>query len=154
MIFFDYVLCTKLWYPLKFYKRSLLALSGGQDSIFLLSYMFIMTPIKKNLNHINLYLNHLIQKDNFYSLLHIFKISYLFDYPVSIALPFNFLKTEIKCSQWRYRKFYRIGYFYNHLLVWLAHTNTDHTEKFFLNLFRGWGSFHFSFMKEKVSFKA
>ncbi len=153
-VFFDYLylLYMKLRYPLEFYKRSLLAFSGGQDSLFLLSYIFIMTPLKNKQNLMNLYLNHLIQKDNFYHLIHIFKISYLLCYPVSTALPFTFLKTERKSSQWRYLKFYRISYFYNNLVIWLAHTNTDHVEKFFLNLFRGWGSFHFSFMKCKTNF--
>lgn len=153
-LFFKYLNFSfiKILNPLQLNTRSILAISGGQDSIFLFMIVFLITSLTHSKKHINIYLNHLIQKNTFFHLLHNFQISYLFLYSISSSMPFFLLKNEQKSSQWRYLKLYRICYFYNFDIILFANTNTDYSEKFFLNIFRGCSQFNFLFIKDKINF--
>lgn len=146
-IFFNPLLKKSQYKP----NKNLLAFSGGQDSTFLLIYIFMINLIK-NKSCTILHLNHLIQKANFYYSLNNFKLAFLFDSQYHFSVPMKRLKNEFKSCFWRYSVFFRIAYFYIYKYIWLAHSNTDYCEKFFLNLFRGCGNFGSSFLKFKTKF--
>ncbi|BEI31719.1 tRNA-Ile lysidine synthase (chloroplast) [Bryopsis sp. KO-2023] len=128
--------------------KNLLGFSGGQDSTFLFIYLFIIN-LKKNKSYRVLHLNHLIQKDNFYYTSNNFKLSFLFDTNYHLSAPMERLTNEFKSCLWRYSMFFRVAYFYIYKSIWLAHSNTDYCEKFFLNLFRGGLNFGSSFLRLK-----
>ncbi len=126
---------------------NLLAFSGGQDSMFLLSYMILVTKLKKRIKFQVLHLNHLIQKNNFYFSLMAFQLSFLLDLDFYFSVPCSFLKNEFESSLWRYSKFFRVANFSFCKHVWLAHSNTDQCEKLFLNFFRGSKTWDSGFLK-------
>jgi tRNA(Ile)-lysidine synthase len=113
-----------------------LAISGGQDSVFLLVVFFI---IKKqwNIQLKVLYCNHLWQKDSFYLYLHLSKLLFSFKIELYFFITFKVLPSEEKSRYWRSKNYYRLLIFTKSLKILTGHTMTDQIETYLFNLIRG-----------------
>ena len=121
-------------------KQSLiLAISGGQDSISLL-FIFIQLKDQWNWKLSIIYCNHLWQKDSFYTMLHLFKLSYILNLPLYLAVTLQKVLTEQKARNWRSLTFQRITGFYLFSVIVTGHSKSDRIETGFFNLFRGSGT--------------
>lgn len=117
-------------------KLYILTISGGQDSICLLFFFYI---IKKQFQ-IKIYIfncNHLWQYDNFRQSVQLRQLCFLFQLKFFQIISNNFLFTEQEARIWRLKNFYRYGFFFNGNLLVTGHSATDRIETFFLNLIRG-----------------
>ena len=124
---------------LKSNQSLILAISGGQDSISLL-FIFIQLKDQWNWKLSIIYCNHLWQKDSFYTMLHLFKLSYLLDLPLYLAVTLQKVLTEQKARNWRSLTFQRITGFYLFSVIVTGHSKSDRIETGFFNLFRGSGT--------------
>lgn len=117
----------------------LIAVSGGQDSIALL---FLIFQIKNfwDWKIGAIFCNHFWQIDSFYTTDYLIKLLYNLNLYFIETIPFWSILTENRGRRWRYQQFERLGNFFNYSSIVIAHTTTDQTETFFLNLFRGTGS--------------
>lgn len=117
-------------------KLYVLSISGGQDSICLLFFFYI---IKKQFQ-IKIYIlncNHLWQYDNFRQSFQLRQLCFLFNIKLFQIISNNFLVTEQDARSWRLKNFYRFGLFFNGNYIVTGHSSTDRIETFFLNLIRG-----------------
>lgn len=114
----------------------ILAISGGQDSVFLLVVFFV---IKKqwNIQLKVLYCNHLWQKDSFYLYLHLSKLLFSFKIELFFFITFKVLPSEEKSRYWRSKNYHRLLIFTKSLKILTGHTLTDQIETYLFNLFRG-----------------
>ena len=124
---------------LKSNQSMILAISGGQDSISLL-FIFIQLKNQWNWKLSIIYCNHLWQKDSFYTMLHLFKLSYLLNVPLYLAVTLQKVLTEQKARNWRSLTFQRITGFYLFSVIVTGHSKSDRIETGFFNLFRGSGT--------------
>ena len=124
---------------LKSNQSMILAISGGQDSISLL-FIFIQLKDQWNWKLSIIYCNHLWQKDSFYTMLHLFKLSYLLNIPLYLAVTLQKVLTEQKARNWRSLTFQRITGFYLFSVIVTGHSKSDRIETGFFNLFRGSGT--------------
>ena len=124
---------------LKSNQSIILAISGGQDSISLL-FIFIQLKDQWNWKLSIIYCNHLWQKDSFYTMLHLFKLSYLLKVPLYLAVTLQKVLTEQKARNWRSLTFQRITGFYLFSVIVTGHSKSDRIETGFFNLFRGSGT--------------
>ena len=124
---------------LKSNQSMILAISGGQDSISLL-FIFIQLKNQWNWKLSIIYCNHLWQKDSFYTMLHLFKLSYLLNVPLYLAVTLQKVLTEQKARNWRSLTFQRITGFYLFSVIITGHSKSDRIETGFFNLFRGSGT--------------
>lgn len=132
-------------------KKTLLTISGGQDSIFLLLLIFL---IKKqwNINFSALYCNHLWNNKSLYSYNHVFKITYCLTVPICYSIPEYFLDSEEKSRVWRSKNYYRFQQFLVCSSLMSGHTLTDQIETFFFNTIRGSSILSSSSLKLKRKF--
>lgn len=124
---------------LKSNQSIILAISGGQDSITLL-FIFIQLKNQWNWKLNIIYCNHLWQKDSFYTMLHLFKLAYLLNLPIYLAVTLQKVLTEQKARIWRSLTFQRITVFYILRVIITGHSKSDRIETGFFNLFRGSGT--------------
>ena len=124
---------------LKSNQSMILAISGGQDSISLL-FIFLQLKDQWNWKLKIIYCNHLWQKDSFYSFLHLFKLAYLLNIDIYLAVTLQQVLTEQKARDWRSLTFQRITGFYLFTVVLTGHSKSDRIETGFFNLFRGSGT--------------
>ena len=124
---------------LKSNQSMILAISGGQDSITLL-FIFLQLKDQWNWKLKIIYCNHLWQKDSFYTFLHLFKLAYLLNLPLYLAVTLQEVLTEKKARDWRSFTFQRITGFYLFTVVLTGHSKSDRIETGFFNLFRGSGT--------------
>ena len=117
----------------------ILAISGGQDSISLL-FIFIQLKNQWNWKLNIIYCNHLWQKDSFYTMLHLFKLAYLLNLPIYLAVTLQKVLTEQKARNWRSLTFQRITGFYLFSVIVTGHSKSDRIETGLFNLFRGSGT--------------
>ena len=117
----------------------ILAISGGQDSISLL-FIFIQLKNQWNWKLNIIYCNHLWQKDSFYTMLHLFKLAYLLNIPIYLAVTLQKVLTEQKARNWRSLTFQRITGFYLFSVIVTGHSKSDRIETGLFNLFRGSGT--------------
>ena len=141
---------------LKSNQSLILAISGGQDSISLL-FIFIQLKDQWNWKLSIIYCNHLWQKDSFYTMLHLFKLSYLLNLPLYLAVTLQKVLTEQKARNWRSLTYQRITGFYLFSVIVTGHSKSDRIETGFFNLFRGSGtqgvgSLNWTKVKTKNSF--
>ena len=113
----------------------LFSCSGGQDSTFL--FLFFSTNRDGMAS-----MNHLVQKDNFYSSFNIGKMGYWCAHAYHLSVPFFGLQSEQKAASWRYSQFLRIQNYYTYTHVLLGKTKQDSIEKFFIHLSRGCTQFN------------
>ena len=99
----------------------ILAISGGQDSISLL-FIFIQLKNQWNWKLNIIYCNHLWQKDSFYTMLHLFKLAYLLNIPIYLAVTLQKVLTEQKARNWRSLTFQRITGFYLFSVIVTGHS--------------------------------
>jgi tRNA(Ile)-lysidine synthase TilS/MesJ len=114
----------------------LTAISGGQDSIVLLLVLIHLNSLYNFSLHI-LYCNHFWQKKNFYTLIQVFKISYLLNKNIHFTVPKNLVSSELSAHLWRKKNFYKIANFLKLNTLILAHSATDQLETSFWHLCRG-----------------
>jgi len=124
---------------LKSNQSMIVAISGGQDSISLL-FIFIQLKDQWDWKLSIIYCNHLWQKDSFYTMLHLFKLSYLLNVPLYLAVTLQKVLTEQKARNWRSLTFQRITGFYLFSVIVTGHSKSDRIETGFFNLFRGSGT--------------
>jgi tRNA(Ile)-lysidine synthase TilS/MesJ len=129
----------------------LLAMSGGQDSIYLLIIFFILKK-QWDLNINVLYCNHLWQQNSLYTYFHISKISFCLNIEVLFSITLKDLKSEEQSRYWRSKNYYRLIEFKNSSTIGTGHTLTDQIETFFFNTIRGTGFKINSGLKEKKTF--
>lgn len=128
-----------------------LAISGGQDSIFLLITFFI---IKKQFN-LKIYIfygNHLWEKNTFYLYFHLSKITFCLNKKLIYSITLKLLKTEEESRYWRSKNYYRLLDFLRYNKISTGHTLTDQLETFFFNITRGSSFNNSSSLKLKKSF--
>lgn len=129
----------------------LCAISGGQDSILLL---FILVHLRETLNlHLELiYCHHFWQRNNFYSLVHIFNLAYLLNIPIHITFAEVDLNSEQIGHNWRRKQFFRVGAFSNSKTILTAHTGSDQIETAIWHLLRGTSPTGLISLKQQNSF--
>lgn len=128
-----------------------LAISGGQDSIFLLITFFL---IKKQFN-LKIYIfygNHLWEKSSFYLYFHLSKITFCLNKKLIYSITLKYLKTEEESRYWRSKNYYRLLDFLMYNKISTGHTLTDQLETFFFNITRGSSFNNSSSLKLKKSF--
>ena len=116
---------------------SLIAFSGGQDSINLLVHT----------NSKLVWCNHLWNRGHFYLLRHCFQLNFIFYQRFFFTIFFSKSFSEQKARYSRYCLFVRIGIYSHSQIILTAHTQNDNIETFFLNLFRGSGKFGLQILK-------
>ena len=117
-------------------QSMILAISGGQDSIALF-FIFLQLKEQWGWKYQMIYLNHLWQKDSFYTILHLFKLAYLLHIPIAFTFTLQKVLTEQRARDWRSLTFQRITEFYLVSTVILGHSKSDRVETGLFNLFRG-----------------
>jgi len=123
---------------LKKNEKILVALSGGQDSIFLLQTIIFL---KKNWNWTIgvIYCDHQIRLDSYQNSHHIAAVVQKLNFKYYQAITPYELSTEEKARVWRYKVFSEIALAENYTSLVIAHTGSDRIETFLFNLFRGTG---------------
>lgn len=116
--------------------RLLCTTSSGQDST-LNFFLLVHAKEKKNLYLTILYCQHFWQTKNFFSVLLLYKLSFIFELPYHICLPQNDLGTENQSRVWRKKVFSRVSKLENSLTLLTGQTLTDKSENMFQNLLRG-----------------
>jgi tRNA(Ile)-lysidine synthase len=114
----------------------LIALSGGQDSIFVLVIFYILKK-QWNFKLTVLYCNHLWQKSSIYSFSHIGKTIFCFNVKLHYSITFKKLNSEEVSRYWRSKNYTRISEFSDNSNIILGHSLTDRIETFLFNLIRG-----------------
>jgi len=111
-------------------------LSGGQDSILLFC---ILLHLKKiwNLKIFCVYCHHFLQPQNFYTVHEIWKLTSLFQIPVSFFFPEEHFKNELAARTWRHNKLCRIAEFFDSQTVVIGHTASDVIETALWHIVRG-----------------
>lgn len=114
----------------------LLTVSGGQDSICLL-LIFFQLKNQWNWKLKILYCNHLWQKDSFYSLFHLFKVTFFLKIPFCFGITLEKIFSEQKARNWRFFLFERVNGFYNYHYILTGHSASDRIETGFFKIFKG-----------------
>ena len=117
-------------------QSMILAISGGQDSIILF-FIFLQLREQWNWRYQLIYCNHLWQRDSFYTILHLFKLAYLFNIPIVFTFTLQKVLTEQLARDWRALTFQRITEFFLVTTLVLGHSKSDRVETGLFNLFRG-----------------
>ena len=115
-----------------------IAFSGGQDSICLLFFIFILKKqwdwkIKV------IWCHHLWQKQSFIGINHTLRVVLSLKIETSFIVTVEKIFDEQKARHWRYIVFFRLALFYQSKVILTGHTGTDRIETLLLNLFRGCG---------------
>jgi len=139
-----YKLQQKLSY--NFFQRIVIAISSGQDSIFLLFFLVHFEKYYK-LTIILTYCHHFWHQKNFFTVFQIFKIAYILKKNIYISIPAKKLNSEDQARLWRQKNLYQITTFLNFHKLFLGHTKTDQIETSLWNLVRGTGPFGFNSLK-------
>ena len=126
----------------------LTAISGGQDSSFL---FFLLLQFKNQWNWklALIWCNHLWQTENFYSMLHIFKLSIFFQLPFFFVITEKYILSEQKARHWRLNVFQRIALYSHTEYILNGHTASDRIETTLFHLLRGSGVEGFANFKYK-----
>ena len=114
----------------------LITVSGGQDSICLL-LIFFQLKNQWNWKLKILYCNHLWQKDSFYSLFHLFKVTFFLKIPFCFGITLEKIFSEQKARNWRYLLFERVNGFYNYHYILTGHSASDRIETGLFKIFKG-----------------
>ena len=112
-------------------KQSLICISGGQDSTFLL-LKNLMDDVP-----VSIYLNHLNYKTQFLHTHNFAKIQYFLKLKCHCSTPFFPLKNETSSACWRYSIIHRTAQYYQYKCIYLGKTQTDYIEKYILHLLQG-----------------
>ena len=126
-------------------------ISGGQDSIVLFLILMHLNYLWNFPVHL-IYCNHFWQKKNFYTLIEVFKFSYLFNKNIHITVPKTSISSENTARLWRKKNFYQIANFLNLNTLILAHSATDQLETSFWHLCRGTSPSGLLSLKENSNF--
>jgi tRNA(Ile)-lysidine synthase len=118
--------------------RILIAISGGQDSITCLFFIFLIKKqFKLTIGSSNC--NHLFQTDSFYSSLNSLNQVYALEGKYSLSLCPYWLSTEKEARDWRHSVLQRTAYFNKFSSLCFGHTETDRLETLLFQLLRGSG---------------
>nr|YP_009370319.1 tRNA(Ile)-lysidine synthase [Bulboplastis apyrenoidosa]ARO90808.1 tRNA(Ile)-lysidine synthase [Bulboplastis apyrenoidosa] len=123
------------FYVLK-YRKILIALSGGQDSLCLVKILKDLQPYY-NFSIYGVHFNHHWRRDSNQNMALLLQLliywnveSYIYQFP-------RVLLNELESRQWRYKVLYFLLIKKHYQTIMTAHTATDQVEVFFLNLLRG-----------------
>lgn len=120
-------------------RATMLAISGGQDSVCLITILAQMHKQWRFPFGI-MSCNHLWQQDSFYSMAHVCRFAFLVGQPFYfVSAPFNVFN-EANARNWRYTSMQRIGSLYHFLSICTGHTASDRIETIIFNFFRGSGT--------------
>lgn len=114
----------------------IVAISGGQDSIFLFILIFLIKKQWK-INFSILYCNHLWDEKCLYSYNHVLKLAYCFQIVIFYSIPPFILSSEEESRFWRSKNYSRFNQFLKSSTILSGHTLTDQIETFFFNTIRG-----------------
>lgn len=119
-------------------EKILIAVSGGQDSIFLLNLLLQLRFHWEweigivNCDHM---WNHLSQTASLY----VSQLACQMNLNYYQSISPSFYRKEEKARRWRYKLFQRIAYLHDYKIIITAHTASDRVETLFYNLFKGSG---------------
>lgn len=126
------------------------AVSGGQDSIFLLIILgHLQKTLKFNLNII--YCNHMWQQNNFYYFFQVLKICYLINLPITLIVAEQTINSEKTSHNWRQKSLFRVSHFYNTNRLFTGHTASDQIETAIWHLLRGTSPTGIGSLEKKIS---
>ena len=148
----------------------LIAFSGGQDSVNLISILSGSSlgarsggnspPLARSGGNSPplarsggiLWCNHLWTIEHFFVLRHCFQLNFFHCQRFFFSVCFSKSFSEQKARSHRYYLFSRIGIYSDSKVICTAHTLNDNIETFFLHLFRGSGKFGLQILRDWQSF--
>lgn len=114
----------------------LCSISGGQDSIFLLIFLYHLQTLFP-ISLFSLSSNHFWCINNFYVETELIKFHFLLNLEVYIFIPEDKILTEERGRFWRQKNSYRTSVFLNIKTIAMGHTFSDQIETSLWHLFRG-----------------
>lgn len=119
-------------------KKILIAMSGGQDSITCLFFIFLIrNQLKLEIGSSNC--NHLFQRDSFYCSLNNLNQLYAVNGKYYLSICPYWLYTEKKARDWRHSVLQWTASFHEFSCIYFGHTGTDRLETLLFQLLRGSG---------------
>lgn len=129
---FDY------YFPILPQSNLVLGVSGGQDSMTLLTIIRVI----KSHSHIKMYIvycNHLWISESIEIEYGLMQFNYIIGQELYQAFPFKTVSTELQSRIWRYTIFQRLAFLTGTKILLTGHTISDQLESFFMNLIQGTG---------------
>ena len=133
-------------------RKSILTLSGGQDSIIMFFLIFLLKP-NWQIDITTLYCNHGWRDWSIVSHSNLLKFTYLVQVPYTNWCDLNSRHTEESARDWRRFCYSRTLIVFKASFISLGHSSTDKIETFFFNLARGAGSQIINSVKVKKKIK-
>jgi tRNA(Ile)-lysidine synthase TilS/MesJ len=117
----------------------LVATSGGQDSTCLTAIIAqLLDQWSWPVGGVSC--NHLWQRDSFYAVFHVSKVSFWMRRRLFCAIPPREIGSEARARGWRYNLICRVAQLYGYQAVCTGQTGSDRVETALFNSFRGSGS--------------
>lgn len=118
--------------------KILIAVSGGQDSMLLVTLLNHLQPFW-NWQLAIVHCDHRWQSNSFTHSCQIYRLASVLKKPIYIIISTLTLMNENHARYWRYSNIYQICIKKNYTSISLGHTKSDKVETFFLNCLRGSG---------------
>jgi tRNA(Ile)-lysidine synthase len=119
-------------------EKILITVSGGQDSMLLLTLLTHLQPFW-NWQLAILHCDHRWQSNSFIYASQIYRLAFIFKKPIYIVISTLNLINETNARLWRYSNIYQICKKNKYASISLGHTKSDKLETLLLNCLRGTG---------------
>lgn len=124
----------------KVQKKILIAISGGQDSLYLIQWLENYTLIKENILCISyIYIDHQWKQDSKKQIKHIINYIKSFAGKIYVYQFREILGSENMCRIYRYSILLKHATIHGYNTIITGHNKTDKTETFLLHFFKGYG---------------
>lgn len=120
-------------------QRSLVAVSGGQDSLCLMQLLLDLQP-KWGWDLAIAHCDHRWRSDSAASANHVEQLAKNWGISYYLATADRIAKTEAAARQWRYQSLTKIAIAHNYPYIVTGHTQSDRAETLLYNLIRGSGA--------------